>query len=426
MKGKDLLHLDRPNLGLYEIGGSTDNNIILMQCCKGDIEEEFDNFFVFVDENPACPADEKIKAIAQMVNRKKRFPGFRELWCYTSSDGIHFKLGWKISGGDEPYAGLFDSQNTVHYDKKEGVYKLYVRGLHMNYGPAVSAMTDGLITNDMLGALAEDGIRDIRYMESKDFRNWSIPEFLKYNDELDYPMYTNLVQKYERAPHMYIGIPTRYVERKEWGKNFEQLGGQENVRIRKERMKRSPRHGLAITDAIFMCSRDGKTWNRFHDAFIGAELEHAYNWSYGDAYIMYNLIETPCAYPSEETELSILAEERSGESAKVLCRYTIRKDGFASYHADHEVSTLVTKPFIFKGTELSINFATSALGYIYIDVLDETGKPFEGFHSCELFGNSLDRTVYFGDSSDVSKLVGRPVRLRFTMCSADLYSMIFR
>jgi len=72
-----------------------------------------------------------------------------------------------------------------------------------------------------------------------------------------------------------------------------------------------------------------------------------------------------------------------------------------------------------------LNFSTSALGWIYVDVLDANNKPLEGWHSCELFGNTTDRTVYFGDSKDVSSLQGKVIRLRFTMRQADIYSYKF-
>ena len=191
-------------------------------------------------------------------------------------------------------------------------------------------------------------------------------------------------------------------------------------------MEANPRYGLAITDAIFMNSRDGLTWNRFHEGFMGGEPENAYNWRYGDQYLMYNLLETPCEAPQTGTELTIFSIGFSDETKKHLCRYTLRLDGFASYRADFDIKTLETKPFIFDGSELSINFSTSPSCFCFIDILDETGKPIDGYHSCELFGNTTDRTVFFGDSEDVSKLAGRPVKLRFTMRDADIYSFIFR
>ncbi len=426
MTGPDMEHLSCPSLGICEHEGSTDNNIVMIQKCSNDFEEELDNFFAFVDENPACPPEERVKAIGQMINHKKGFPGFRELWSYVSPDGLHFKLHSKISGGDDLYGGLFDSLNTMRYDVEAGVYKAYVRGLHLNYGVAAEAQKTGIITKPMEKSLAEDGIRDIRYMESKDFKTWSVPKLIHFNDDEDYQLYTNLIQPYKRAPHMLIGLPTRYTERKAWSKNFEQLGGEENLQNRKKHMAAHPRYGLSITDAVFMSSRDGINWNRFHESFMGGEPEYADNWRKGDKYLLYNLLETPCKPPQTGTELTIVSEERATDTRVYWNRYTLRLDGFASYRADFEIKRLETKPFIYEGGELSINFSTSPIGFCYVDILDESGKPIDGYHSCELFGNTTDRTVYFGDSKDVSKLAGRPVKLKFTMRDADIYSFIFR
>ncbi len=426
MTGKDPDHLTCPSLGICEHEGSTDNNIVMVQKCSNDFEEELDNFFAFVDENPDCPPDERVKAVAQMMNHKKGFPGFRELWSYVSPDGIHFKLNAKISGGDDPHGGLFDSLNTVRYDVEAGVYKAYVRGLHLDYGVAAEAQKTGIITKEMERSLAGFGIRDIRYMESKDFKTWSVPKRISYNDGQDYQLYTNHIQPYARAPHMLIGLPTRYTERKAWTQNYEQLCGEESANWRKSFLNTSPREGLAITDAVFMSSRDGMNWNRFPESFMGGEPEHTYNWRYGDMYLMYGLLETPCEAPQTGTELTLIAEEKTTDAKVSWHRYTLRLDGFASYRADFDIKTLETKPFIFDGSELSINFSTSPIGFCYVDILDETGKPIDGYHSCELFGNTTDRTVFFGDSEDVSKLAGRPVKLRFTMRDADIYSFIFR
>ena len=43
-----------------------------------------------------------------------------------------------------------------------------------------------------------------------------------------------------------------------------------------------------------------------------------------------------------------------------------------------------------------------------------------------VFGDDLDRQVSWKAGPDVSKLAGKPVRLRFVLKDADLYSMRFR
>ena len=185
--------------------------------------------------------------------------------------------------------------------------------------------------------------------------------------------------------------------------------------------------GTAITDCLFMASRDGLNWKRYDEMFLPREQEHPYNWSYGDfSTPVYPFMETKMPAPWEGNEFSFYVQEFTGPgSPPTLHRHSIRLDGFASYHADYDVKQVTTKSILFTGSELHLNFSTSALGWIYVDVLDANNKPMEEFHSCELFGNTTDRTVYFGDSKDVSSLQGKVIRLRFTMRSADIYSYKF-
>lgn len=129
-------------------------------------------------------------------------------------------------------------------------------------------------------------------------------------------------------------------------------------------------------------------------------------------------------------ELSIYVSEGcwTGTSAQ-LRRYMLRIDGFASVQATMSGGEWVMKPIEFAGKELVINFSTSAAGSIRIEIQDEAGKPIDGFAlaDCpELFGNSIERTVGWKNGTDVSSISGKPVRLRFVLKDADLYSFRFR
>ncbi len=408
MESTDYKTWTHPKLGLHDWEGNTQNNIVLSNQESEDFEESFDNFFVFIDENPNCLPDEKYKAIALCRNFKNRnrvhWLSERELWCYTSPDGIHFKRNFLVIDSDTAVRGGFDSLNTAWWDPADQKYHCFIR------------------------VFMKDRVRDIKYMQSKDFRNWSEPVLLNYGDSEEYQLYTNQIMKYPRAPHMFVGFPMRYVERTSLGKNFAQMGGEEGARRRWERAEtKELRMGTAITDCLFMCSRDGYMWKRYDEMFLPREQEHAYNWGYGDySNPIYPFRETKMPAPWEGTELSFYVPERSGANhGASLYRHSIRLDGFASYHADYEVKQVTTKSILFTGNELHLNFSTSALGWIYVDVLDANNKPLEGWHSCELFGNTTDRIVYFGDSKDVSSLQGKVIRLRFTMRSADIYSYKF-
>ena len=405
LESNDGIEWTRPSLGVVEWNGSTDNNIVL----KESKENVLDNFFIFRDENPACPADELYKALTLIENPDVPFPGCRELWFWISPDGIRFKNGWKMTDGTVPNGGIFDSVNTGYWDEKKEKYVAYVRGLH-----------------DGPGRGTANGLRDIRYIESDDFRNWTNPVILNYGDSDDVELYTNQISRYYRAPHILTGFPVRYTERHWWVKSNDFIGGEKNLAMRKSRAEKLERVGFVVTDGLFMSSHDGLNWHRFDEAMFPPEAEHTCNWIYGDGYTAYGMIETPRAYPHTTKELSMYMLNGKHETDKCcLYRHVIRLDGFASYRADYEQKVVCTKPLMFEGDTLTLNFKTSARGYIFVRVLDYYGKPFEGFQSYEIFGDAYDRPVLFDSGAELSKLKGKPIRLEFLMSDADIYSMKF-
>jgi hypothetical protein len=89
---------------------------------------------------------------------------------------------------------------------------------------------------------------------------------------------------------------------------------------------------------------------------------------------------------------------------------------------------MITKPIRFKGDRLRLNFATSAVGSLRVAIQTADGKSIDGFglDDCsEVFGDSVERTVVWGDNTDVSSLSGKPVRLVFEVKDGDLYSYRF-
>lgn len=383
-ESKDGLEWVKPDLGICEYRGSKENNIILDENTM-----KFDNFFVFKDDNPDCRAGEKYKGIGSDSR-----DGY--LWCFTSADGIHFERSRPMTN-----QGKFDTLNVALWDQKTCQYMCFIRDFHN-------------VPNGNLNA----GVRDIRRIKSKDFVRWTDPEMICFGDQDDIPLYTNAVQKYYRADHMLIGFPSRYIEKKEWTPNFDQLAGADR---RKKRMKLHPRYGLTITDCVFMSSRDGINWNRFDEAFITPGLESELNWVYGDCYPAVGLIETKSDIPNAPNDLSMYCFENHWSGIPTnLRRYTIRTDGFASYHSGYKQSKIVTKPFLYTGNSLSVNFATSAIGYIIVKLICE-GQTME---SIEHFGNTYDRNVIFG-KGNIGSFSGKPVIMEILMMDADIYSFQF-
>ena len=154
---------------------------------------------------------------------------------------------------------------------------------------------------------------------SADFRTWTKPEILRYVDSPDEQLYTNQSFPYYRAPHLFVGFPTRYVERP-WSPAFDALPDREH---RERRMKFHPRYGTAITDGLFMTSRDGRTFRRWDEAFLRPGVERRHNWLYGDGYQNWGLLETAAADPDAPPELSVYAIEDNWKRATRLRRFTL-------------------------------------------------------------------------------------------------------
>jgi hypothetical protein len=65
---------------------------------------------------------------------------------------------------------------------------------------------------------------------------------------------------------------------------------------------------------------------------------------------------------------------------------------------------------------------------VKVGIEEADGKPIPGFtvEDCQMqIGNEIDRKVTWKSGTDVSALAGKPVRLRFVMRDADLYSIKF-
>ena len=109
-------------------------------------------------------------------------------------------------------------------------------------------------------------------------------------------------------------------------------------------------------------------------------------------------------------------------------RYAMRVDGISSVNAPYAGGQFTTRPLRFSGNRLVLNASTSGAGGIRVEVLAAVGQPldrFAGANAIEFFGDSVAQEVRWDQGPDVSSLAGQPVRLRFLMKDADLYSFRF-
>lgn len=200
----------------------------------------------------------------------------------------------------------------------------------------------------------------------------------------------------------------------------------------KDRLRRGsqhPRYGAAITDSMFICSRDGKNFKRRPEAFLRPGQLKENSWVYGDNFIFYTMIETKSTEKFMPNELSFFTTEGywQGNSTSFR-RHTLRLDGFVSLHGTW-ASTATTKPIIFEGGNLEVNFATSGRGFIQVALLDLNNKPIAGYtrKDCgQIFGDHTKHIVRWkANSGDLRQLSGKPIKIRFVLEDADIFSFRF-
>jgi hypothetical protein len=178
-----------------------------------------------------------------------------------------------------------------------------------------------------------------------------------------------------------------------------------------------------------MTSRDGLVFHRWGEALIrpGLQIER---WTDRNNMTAWGILITQSNLPGTPDELSIYSTENYGQAGSCrLRRFTARLDGFVSLRAGSHGGEFSTRPLTFTGKTLTINFSTSAAGSIRVEVQDLSGQPIPGFalDDCpETFGDRIDQVVAWKQGSDLSNLAGQPVRLRFVMKDADLYSIRFQ
>ena len=350
----DGIHWRRPELGLYRFprqgsNGSRANNIVLHPDTPG-LNVGPSGAAVFFDDNPDCPSDERYKIIG-VGDRAGR-----GLYVMKSADGIRFS---PLSDKPIVTEGAFDSQNIVFWDPTIKAYREYHR-IHLPGGvPGIATST------------------------SKEILGFPSPKEVNFPGTGLEGLYTPVVKPYYRAPHILVGFPTRYTEHK-WSGPLLALPGLEErlARANSYPPSRPPlRFGRVITDALFMTSRDGANFKRWPEAFIRPGPRQRESWVYGDNFVFWGMVETRSHLEDAPDEISLYATEGYWEGTDTAVRrYTVRIDGFVSAAASAAGGEFVTKPLLFEGGNLTINFETSGASGVRVEIQEADGTPHRGLY----------------------------------------------
>jgi hypothetical protein len=404
----DGIHWTKPELGLFDVKGTRANNVVEKQYLVSG------GFSPFLDSRPGVPASERYKALGGIFAQSPKYPGLGGLMAFVSADGIHWKqLRDKPVINKWHYPHFTDTDlPAVFWSESEGQYVCYPRVRMKNR------------TEFAHEDVFKTGYRWIGRTTSKDFINWTKVVPMEYAPVEEF--YHNQTHPYFRAPHIYIALPTRFM-----GVPLNPGRHALNESQVKELLADPNNQGkfyesllaVDIVDTVLLTSRGGNRYDRtFSEAFIRPGLD-VRNWTNRANYSVLGVV------PTGPNEMSIYMLHYPHFRTSHIRRYTLRTDGFVSVNAPYAGGEMVTKPFIFSGKELVINYATSAPGGVRVEIRDKAGQPLPGYSltdATEMIGDQIERVVTWKGGSDLSKLAGKPIRLRFVMKDADLYSIRFR
>jgi len=367
------LHFERPNFGLVEFGGNKHNNLLQIGGPPRIPP-------AFRDTNPNCSLDARYKGLSS---------AWRKLYAMASPDGLRWH---PLRQQPLQIDGTFDTVNTAFWDSRAGYYRSftrYIENLDMNS-----------TEQDLLGP-KPTVVRAIQSSTSQDFIHWTPVVHHQYADDAaNTQLYTNATIPCPGAEHIYLAFPNRYVQ------------------------DRIPNHDHpypGVNDSLFMASRDCVHWTRYLEAWVKPGLDPL-NWTDRNNYPTWGIVQTSAT----EWSLYISEHYRHPTACPRLRRLSVRPYGFVSLHADYAGGQCVTKPLVFSGRELHLNCATSAAGFVKVEIQDEKGAPLNGFSLGDadlFFGDDIDVPMTWRGSADLSSLVGQPVRFRFVLRDADIFAL---
>jgi hypothetical protein len=360
-KSRDGFRWTKPTLNVMPHKGSRANNIVL-----GGLNPKFylDGFAVVKDARDSDP-HRRYKMLT--------YNGHRRYACMVSSDGIRWR----------------GPINAKEHDTGDVVSMYYDTGL----GQYV-----GLLKRRALVNGTKRRARLVNF--SDDFSKWSQPRWALVPDDEDPDdthFYSHVAFMYEDLRIGYLTVFNKDTELIDTRLCFSRDGIQWQRYRQRSPFLPTGREGIfdsgmLLADASGLIERDGKIWIYYS----GYNTDH-------------------------EGKL-----RGDGPAAGHIGLAHLRQDGFVSADGGPQGGSLLTKPLVCSGPSLRVN-AVANEGEVRAELLDVNGRPIAGrdLAASESFsGNALDVRLCWKGDSDQS-YVGTPVRIRFHLKNAELYSFRF-
>ena len=409
---KDGVKWDKPSLGLVEFKGSKDNNMVAYENGKA-----FPACFTFYDPRPGTPYNERLKAIDMRDGARRAGGAGKGLRAQLlgSADGrVWHELSIKANL-ESDLVNAFDG-GSVCWSEAEQAFVGYFRWWDTAAPTHPRTLPDWMI--------GRPGVRTSFRSISRDLVTWSKPEPMNYGETPRENFYETCTVPYFRSPNLYIVLANRFNP----GRRALTLEEERSLDIsRLPGNTTTPTYTFAsdANDLVLLVTKPGSvTFDRpFMEAFLrpGPELG---NWA------------SRCNYaslsggiiPTGPAEISFYVSRHHLQKTNYIQRISLRTDGFASVNAPYAGGTMVTVPFTYSGDHLVLNFSTSGAGEIRVELQDSAGQPLPGYTlaDCDvLIGDRIAGVVSWHGQQSVARYMAKPVRLRFQMVDADLYSFQF-
>jgi hypothetical protein len=430
---KDGLKWEKPPLGLTEYEGSSQNNILPPGVGGKDYVRR-PNLIKDYEE----PDPEKRYKMVYMDSIGGKFV----LAKAYSRDGIH----WRMNIGtpvrfEEP---LVPNGVLFGWDPRNHQYLL----IHRKSG-SINADVDGRKVRTEHAFVSST---------SSDFENWgNTQEIIRRNEQMDPPKWdpshVGVVAAVLYTENQYVGFldtcMTHYVA--DVPQHLWSVYSTEHAEHKTELItSRDGRHWKRVAPHwAFLPPGLWGTWDRDHVALSKPIVRN------DEILIYYTGNNLPCKaqlpdHPQHHLVDKVIYGQRMGYAIGLA---KLRLDGFASIEGYDPEGTLTTHPLIFEGDHLVINArapekpfagvsmthpitnaretvraAEGPFGKVRVEILDAQGIPQKGFGVAEsdpFSGDEIRHVVTWKGNRDVSHLAGKPIRLRFYLANAALYSFKF-
>jgi hypothetical protein len=366
----DGLKWEKRPVGQFAILGSLDNNVCLQF-------PDSDGETVGVLRNPAAagPADQWLTGFTATDNGEWRYD------FYESAEGLR----WNRRSAWRPPPPHKADRACLAWDPVRRDFAFYSRVRHRSAAPAE------WFGDHWWG-------RAVTLARSPDLRAWSEPELVMAPDAQDPPateIYSLMAWPYGG---MWLGLAQTYCSRTD----------------------------VASIEVQFAFSRDGVRWTRVRERpaapFLG--LGGVGEWDRFNQAVAMRPVEVDGRLRIYYSGRAYRHSGYKGADSDPAGRHgigllSLRADGWCSIDGSFDDAAVLTRPLLLPPGALHLN-AKADFGALRVAVLDEAGGELAA--SAPISVDSTDAAVEFPGGNPFASAAGQPLRLRFNLANARLYS----